>query len=74
MDHTTFNQYSLKASHPLFFAIVHKAQNLYELRIRLLETANELELNAAQDAYNKNAGALARIRDCAKVLRSILKS
>lgn len=73
MDHTTFNQYSLKASHPLFFAIVHKAQNLYELRIRLLETANELEVNAAQDAYNKDAGALARIRDCAKVLRSILK-
>lgn len=74
MDYSTqYNQYRLQAENPLFFAIVHKATNLDDLRLRLMELALQLETDATQEVGNKNANLQARVRDCAKALQNILK-
>ncbi len=72
MDLGRFTQERLRDENPLFFAIVHKSRNLDDLRLQLSELALQLEFDATQEA-GRDAGRLARIRDCAKVLKNILK-
>ncbi|MEJ2689080.1 MAG: KamA family radical SAM protein [Deltaproteobacteria bacterium] len=74
MDNASrYNQYSLQAENPLFFAIVHKTSSLAGLRKRLIEVALQLETDAIQEVGSGNANLQARIRDCAKALQNILK-
>lgn len=73
MDTRHFNAASLRRNFPIFFAIVGKATDMTDLRTRLSELALQLEIDAAQGEDNQDAGSLARIRDCAKMLRNILR-
>jgi len=72
MDTRRYTPERLRDENPLFFAIVHQAKSLDELRLKLSELALQLEFDATLEA-GREAGRLARIRDCAKVLKNILK-
>lgn len=72
MDTSRYTPERLRDENPLFFAIVHQAKSLDDLRLRLSELALQLEFDATLEA-GREAGRLARIRDCAKVLKNILK-
>ena len=73
MDTRIFTDHYLRKTNPYFFAVLREAQDLEEARNRLLQLADRAELGAAEAGAERDAGVHTRIRDCAAVLRSLLK-
>lgn len=79
MDINIFNAKYLRKTNPYFFATVRQAPDVEQARARLLQLADRMEARSrfsednplnevGQDALTRN-----RVRDCAAVLRSLVK-
>ncbi|MEW6426485.1 MAG: KamA family radical SAM protein [Thermodesulfobacteriota bacterium] len=68
-----YTQERLRSEHSLFFAVVRQAEELDDLRFRLSGLALHLEADATQEIGRKSANLVARIQDCSRALRNILK-
>ncbi|MFH7326374.1 KamA family radical SAM protein, partial [Desulfurivibrio sp. C05AmB] len=73
MDAAIFTPKYLRKTNPYFFAVIREAQDLEEARSRLLQLADRMELGAGSGGDDIDAGVHNRIRDCAAVLRSLIK-
>ncbi|MFH7320043.1 KamA family radical SAM protein [Desulfurivibrio sp. D14AmB] len=73
MDSAIFTPQYLRKTNPYFFAVIREAQDVEEARSRLLQLADQMELGADTAGGDRDAGVLTRIRDCAAVLRSLIK-
>ena len=73
MDSAIFTPQYLRKTNPYFFAVIREAQDGDEARSRLLQLADQMELGAGAAGGDRDAGVLTRIRDCAAVLRSLIK-
>jgi len=73
MDAAIFTPKYLRKTNPYFFAVIREAQDLEEARSRLLQLADRMELGAGSGDDDIDAGVHNRIRDCAAVLRSLIK-
>ncbi|HET97724.1 MAG TPA: KamA family radical SAM protein [Desulfurivibrio alkaliphilus] len=73
MDSAIFTPQYLRKTNPYFFAVIREAQDVEEARGRLLQLADQMELGAGSAGGDRDAGVLTRIRDCAAVLRSLIK-
>ena len=71
MDSSIFTPQYLRKTNPYIFAVIREAQELEEARSRLLQVADRMELGTGVDL---DAGVQTRIRDCAAVLRSVIKT
>ncbi len=72
MDQIAFS-HRLQEANPAVAATIARAETVEELRHHLTRLANRMELTAAEDPAIEDAAILARIRDCARVLRNVLK-
>jgi lysine 2,3-aminomutase len=68
-----FTASCLTALHSRFFKTVAKAATNDSLRRELTELIYRLEQDAGRRAENQDSGSISRIRDCAQVLRTIIK-
>ena len=73
MDSAIFTPKYLRKTNPYIFAVIREAQDLEEARSRLLQLADRMELGAGSAGADQDAGVHNRIRDCAAVLRSLIK-
>ncbi|MBT9149009.1 MAG: KamA family radical SAM protein [Dehalococcoidia bacterium] len=73
MDKSRFNPHYLKATNPLIFAIAQKGSSIDGLRSELSGLVHQMEFNATQDVTHRDVASLARVRDCAQVLKNMLK-
>jgi lysine 2,3-aminomutase len=71
--HTRFTAQFLAASHPRFFALAGRSETAGRLRQDLTELIYRVEQEAGWKAENQDSGSMTRIRDCAQVLRTIIK-
>jgi len=72
MDQKTFLT-RLRSANPTVPAILKRAKDVEDLRQRLARLARRMELAVAEDPAIEDAAIFSRVRDCAKVLRNVLK-
>ena len=73
MDKKLYNSRSLVRNNPQVFAAAGKCNDLSEVRVRLTELFSKMELEAAHKVEGMSISYMARSRDCAQALRSMLK-
>lgn len=73
MDISIFNAKYLRKTNPLLFAMIRNASSVSELRDRLSALAFQLEIEAIENVDQQDVAVCARVRDCAIVLKNLLK-
>lgn len=73
MDFSIFTAKYLKKTNPLVFKLIAHAQDIEELRGKLIDFTFAVEQQAVEEAAHDDASLLARIRDCGFSFRTILK-
>jgi lysine 2,3-aminomutase len=68
-----FTAQLLTAAHPRFFQVAGQGETAERSRQDLTELIYQVEWEAGRKAENQDSGSMTRIRDCAQVLRTILR-
>lgn len=63
----------LQAANPVIMAAIHHSATVDEMRKTLTRLAQPLEITADEDPAGLDPAILARVRDCTRVLRNLLK-
>ena len=73
IDYEKLTAEYLKTSFPLFFTIASQAPDLEQVRERLALLVTQLENDAYHREFRANNSARVCVRDCARVMRSMLR-
>ncbi len=73
MDQSIFTAATLKSANPGLWTVTQRFACVDEMRGELARFTYQRELAAAEDPANQNASVQIQIRDCARVLRNIIK-
>ena len=73
MDQPIFTAASLRSANPGLWTVAERFDNVDEMRAELARFTYQRELTASEDPANQNASIQVQIRDCARILRNIIK-
>ncbi|MCK4838231.1 MAG: KamA family radical SAM protein, partial [Desulfobulbaceae bacterium] len=73
MDKNLYNRQKLIASNPLIFEVARQCRRKSSVRTKLTKLFSQMELEGAQKVEGLSISYMARVRDCAQVLRNMLK-
>ncbi|MHC4943091.1 MAG: KamA family radical SAM protein [Planctomycetota bacterium] len=72
MNRSIFNAAGVKASAPMIFALAARERSLEVMRRRLCTLAEQMEFETFYDYGKFTEGSIIRVRDCARVFRTLL--
>lgn len=73
MNQPLYDINRLRAANPEIMTAIEHSDNVDTMRIRLTRMAQPLEITADEDPAGVDPAILARVRDCTRVFRNILK-
>ncbi|MEN8136712.1 MAG: KamA family radical SAM protein [Thermodesulfobacteriota bacterium] len=73
MDTNLYNRQKLIESNPLVFEVARQCRRKSSVRTKLTKLFSQMELEGAQKVEGLSISYMARVRDCAQVLRNMLK-
>ena len=73
MDQSIYTAATLKSANPGLWTVAQRFDSVDEMRAELARFTYQRELAASEDPANQNASIQIQIRDCARILRNIIK-
>lgn len=73
LDLSLFSADTLRNANPGLWAVIKRYDSVDEMRSKLTRFTYKRELTASEDPANQNASIQIQIRDCARILRNIIK-